>query len=229
MLEHKGQLHKGFLSKSLEGVYQLSYKSHINKKNKDWGVNIPKLPTTWQDLCVKRMLLPGHQRSSLMRPRLPSPSTNFVYACNLQRECLHSLLVALDPSHPGRSIWLDSFQEEKSGIQSQITYVKIGLAEYHAHRAKGAPCAIPLMYVLMIKKDEMLNPIRAKSRIDALGNHKDCIWTKSDKYTPILLPYSTSLIPSMSVEKCCTLKQGDCKNKFCQSILPDDKITIIKP
>jgi hypothetical protein len=37
------------------------------------------------------------------------------------------------------------------------------------------------------------------------------------------------LITSLAVEKCCTLKQGDCKNALCQGIFPDDKITFIKP
>ncbi len=75
----------------------------------------------------------------------------------------------------------------------------------------------------------MFNPIRAKSRIVALGNHKDCIWTKSDKYAPILQPDSMPLITSVAAEKCRTLKQGDCKTAFCQTILPDNKILIIKP
>jgi hypothetical protein len=30
------------------------------------------------------------------------------------------------------------------------------------------------MCVLTIKKDEMLNPLRAKSHIVVLGNHEDC-------------------------------------------------------
>jgi hypothetical protein len=34
---------------------------------------------------------------------------------------------------------------------------------------------------------------------------------------------------SMAVKKHCTLNQGDCKNAFCQGILLDNKITIIKP
>ncbi len=45
--EHNGQYHKGFLSQSKEGVYLLSCKSHINKKSKDWGVDIPDLPIMW--------------------------------------------------------------------------------------------------------------------------------------------------------------------------------------
>jgi hypothetical protein len=126
--EHNGQYHKGFHSKSKEGAYRFSYKSHINKKSKDWGIDIPDLPMMWQDLCTDGILLPGHQPSSFICP--PSSSTNFVSACNLKLECPCSLLIALKPSHPDRSIWLNSFQEKKSGIQSQNTYIKISLAEY---------------------------------------------------------------------------------------------------
>jgi hypothetical protein len=75
----------------------------------------------------------------------------------------------------------------------------------------------------------MFNPLCAKSRIVALDNHEDRIWAKSDKYAPVLRPNLMHLLTSMAVKKHCTLKQGDCKNAFCQGILPDDKITIIKP
>ena len=33
----------------------------------------------------------------------------------------------------------------------------------------------------------------------------------------------------MAAKRRCTLKQGDCKNAFCQGILPPDKITIVEP
>ncbi len=85
------------------------------------------------------------------------------------------------------------------------------------------------MYVLTTKKDKMFNPLHAKSNIIALGNHEDSIWMKSEKYAPVLWPDSMHLITSMAVEKHRTLKQGNCKNAFCQGILPKDKITIIKP
>ena len=85
------------------------------------------------------------------------------------------------------------------------------------------------MCVLTIKPDEMLQPHRAKYRIVVLGNHEDRIWTKSDKYAPVLGPDTLWLLISMAVQKRCTLKQGDCKNAFCQGILPPDKITIVKP
>jgi hypothetical protein len=34
---------------------------------------------------------------------------------------------------------------------------------------------------------------------------------------------------SLAVERRRTLKQGNCKNAFCQGIFPDDEITIVKP
>jgi hypothetical protein len=79
-----------------------------------------------------------------------------------------------------------------------------------------------------LKKDEMLNPLCAKSRIVVLGNNEDSIWTKSKKYAPVLRPNTMRLRVSMAVEQWRTLKQGNCKNAFCQGILPDDKITIVK-
>jgi len=41
--EHEGQLHKGFLGQSPDGVFRFSFKSHINKKSEDWGVPLPNL------------------------------------------------------------------------------------------------------------------------------------------------------------------------------------------
>ena len=118
---------------------------------------------------------------------------------------------------------------QKSSIKSQDTYVKINLADYHALRAKGVPKAIPTMCVLSIKKDKMFNPLCAKSCIVVLGNHKDQVLTKSEKYAPVPRSNSMQLMVSLAVQKQCTLKQGNCKNAFCQGILPDNKITIVKP
>ncbi len=139
------------------------------------------------------------------------------------------LLTSLHPTHPDRDTWMASFCKEKSGIQSQNTYIKINLAKYPALCAKGAPHAIPTMCVLSIKKDEMLNLLRAKSRIVALGNHEDRVWTKSKNYAPVLCPNTMRLMVSMAVERQCTLKQDNCKNAFCQGILPGNKITIVEP
>jgi hypothetical protein len=86
--------------------------------------------------------------------------------------------------HPDQDVWLASFGEEKDGIESLDTYIKITVAEYCALHKKGAPRAIPTMCVLTIKKNEMMNPLRAKSRILVLGNHKDRFWTKPKNTLP---------------------------------------------
>ena len=122
-----------------------------------------------------------------------------------------------------------SFLEEKRGIQSLDTYKKITLGEYRALREKGAPRAIPTMCILTIKKDEQLRPLRAKSRIVVLGNHEDRVWSKSDKYAPVLCQDSLRFLTSMAVNARRPLRQGDCKNAFCQGILPPDETTIVRP
>jgi hypothetical protein len=50
--EHDGAYHKGFLACNKCGSYCFSFKSHINKKSEDWGVNVPNLPFTRADLCT---------------------------------------------------------------------------------------------------------------------------------------------------------------------------------
>ena len=70
---------------------------------------------------------------------------------------------------------------------------------------------------------------RAKARIMVLDNHEDREWSKNDTYAPVLRPDTMRLIVSMAVEQHRTLRQGDCKNAFCQGIFPPDEITIVKP
>jgi hypothetical protein len=85
------------------------------------------------------------------------------------------------------------------------------------------------MCVLTIKKDETLCPLHAKSCIVVLGIHEDCVWKKSDKFSPVLHQDSLCFLTSMAVTSRHPLRQGDCKNAFCQGILPPDKITIVCP
>jgi hypothetical protein len=66
--ECNGQHHKGLLSQSPDGTFHFSYKSHINKKTKDWGAPLPNLTSTWQDLCIEGVLISGHQSSSFQQP-----------------------------------------------------------------------------------------------------------------------------------------------------------------
>jgi hypothetical protein len=191
-------------------------------------------------MCVEGILLPGHiSHTFLHSPPLPSPSSKgqstfdpvacFVSAINLHLNCPPTLLKALADTHPDSEIWLQSYQEEKRGLQSLNTYKKITLGKYRAMREKGAPCAIPTICVLTIKRDENLLAHRAKSRIVVLGNHKDRVWSKSDKFAPVLRSKSLRLLLSMAVEKRRPLRQGNCKNAFCQGIHPEEEVTFVRP
>ena len=95
---------------------------------------------------------------------------------------------------------MNSFYEEKDSIESMNTYRKISLGECRALREKGSPSAIPTMCVLTSKRDENLLPIRAKSRIVILDNHEDRVWTKSEKYAPVLRADSLRYLVSIAVE-----------------------------
>jgi hypothetical protein len=157
--EHEGQYHKGFLGLR-EGFYCFIYKSHINKRKEDWSVPLPNLLTTWVNLCVEGVLLPGHiSHTFLGSPVSPQqstfdPVTSFVSTLHLHKECPPTLLKALADLHPDCKVWLQSYEDEKGGLESLNTYRKITLGEYCALREKGAPCTIPTMCVLTIKRDE---------------------------------------------------------------------------
>ena len=71
--------------------------------------------------------------------------------------------------------------------------------------------------------------MRAKSRIVVLGNLEQRVWSKEDKYAPVLSATRARLLVAMAVNDGPHLKQGDCKNAFCNSTLPDEKVTIVRP
>ena len=71
------------------------------------------------------------------------------------------------------------------------------------------------------------DPNQIKSRIVALSNLERRVWLREDKYAPVLSSTASCLLVSMAVEDGRQLKQADCKNAFCNGILPDDKICIV--
>jgi hypothetical protein len=177
MYEHNGQYHKGFLGKR-DACHCFVFKPHVNKRKEDWSVPLPSLVSSWVDMCIKAILLPGHVSHTFIRtsvtimPATFDPVASFVSALNHHCECPPTPLQALADSHPDREVRLERYCEEKGGLKSLEKYKKITLGEYRALRKKGAPKAIPTMCVLTIKRDEYLLPHRAKSRIVFLGNHQ---------------------------------------------------------
>ena len=223
-------------------MYRFSFKSQVKKKTKDWGIDLPNLPFNWADLCTEGILIPGHVAHTFIPHALSSgpliltsytstfnPVASIVSAINLHRDCPPSLLQALAASHPDREVWLQSYYEEKGGIESLGTFKRLTLGEYCALQEKGAPKAIPTMCVLTIKKEEQLLPLRAKSRIVVLGNPETREWSKRDQFALVLRFDSLHFLVSLAVQHHHGLKQGDCKNAFCQCILPPEEVTIVCP
>ncbi len=81
----------------------------------------------------------------------------------------------------------------------------------------------------MIKKDDQVLPLWAKSWIVALGNLEERFWSKSNRFAPVLRQDSLRFLTSLAVEKRRALQQGDCKNTFCHGILPPEETTIVCP
>jgi hypothetical protein len=75
-----------------------------------------------------------------------------------------SVLKALHPSHPDKSIWFESYQEEYEGLISNDTFDIISEAEYQRLKQLHGIRAIPSMRTFVIKHTNGV-PTRAKSRI----------------------------------------------------------------
>jgi hypothetical protein len=162
--EQDGQYHKGFLGQR-DGIYHFVFKSHVNKRREDWGVDLRNLPIDLVDLCVEGILVPGHVSHSYLHPPVSllsstyDPVASLVSAVDLHNDCRPILIRALADTHPDRKIWLQSYYKEKWGVKSLGTFCKITLGEYRTLHKKGAQKAIPTMCVLTIKKDENLLPL----------------------------------------------------------------------
>jgi hypothetical protein len=127
---------------------------------------------------------------------------NIVSTVNLHRDCPPSLLQALASTHPNREVWLQSYYEEKRGIEEMGTFRKITLGEYRALCEKSAPKAIPTMCVLIIKKDKQLMPLWAKSCILVLDNRESRDWSKRNRFAPVLWFDSLPFLVSLSTQHC---------------------------
>ena len=84
------------------------------------------------------------------------------------------------------------------------------------------------MCVLVVKPDKYGTPQRAKSRIIVLGNNEDYMYSKSARYAPVLKYLTLCLLTACVCSKHRVLQQADCKNAFCQVILPDDERIAIR-
>ena len=167
----------------------------------------------WQDHIAHRVFGFGRNVSASGLKRQQAPG---------------SLKEALSAHNPDRQVWLDAYNEEFDGLSDLDVHSIITEEEYKAYVRKHgeAAMAIPTMNLFTIKNDKEGNPVRAKLRIVALGNLEKRIWSRGDRYAPVLSSTASRLLLSMAVSDRRKLKQGDCKNAFCNGILPEDEICI---
>ena len=142
-----------------------------------------------------------------------------------------NLKIALASSNLDNKIWNLVYDEEHNGLQGLEVFTEITTAEYleYVQKHGEAAQAIPTMHVFTVKPNMKGNSTWAKSRIVALGNLQKRIWSREDRYTPVLSTSAAQLLMSMAVGNGGRLKQGNCKNEFCNGILPNDEIFIVKP
>ena len=177
-------------------------------------------------------VVPHHWEIPIAMPIVISASVDsisHVSAKGCVCPCPPSLQKALDPSHPDRKIWIESYAEEKTSLLDIDTFKVILLEEYRHLQKDGAPQAIPSICVLVIKTDENGQPDRAKSHIVVLGNLENRTWGKHKRAAPVMKYSSLRLMVSAAIERRRKLKQADYKNAFCNPTLPDDEVTIIRP
>jgi hypothetical protein len=141
--------------------------------------------------------------------------------------CPRSFRQSLQKDNLDHQVWLDLYAEEYGGIRELETFTVLTCAKYDAKYSHVT--ILPSMVVQRIKHDEIGNPVRAKTRVVALGNYETTPWKKSETHAPVLQKSSSRLLTSLTVEKGRIKKQGDCKNIFLHALLPPEEIVIVEP
>ena len=137
---------------------------------------------------------------------------------------------ALASNNPDRNIWDKSYNEKYDGLDTLKVFTKITTKKYRKYVVKYDEKArfISTMNLFVIKPNMDRNPNRAKSQIIGLGYLERRVWSREDKYTPVLSSTAARLLVLMAVEDGYRLKMTDCRSAFCNRVLPEDKICIVK-
>jgi hypothetical protein len=221
-----GEYHKGFLE-FIEGCMWW-FSCHQCNGIKKWGVALPDLTRHFQAFVDDGTLVPVWQQNT----NIMKGSVSYVSAANLViNQAPGSLQKAFnkDKPHPNAATWLASYKEEYNGLVDHNTFKVLSKIEYQAlHQCIGCS-AIPSMNIFTIKTNSDGNLKQAKSQIVVLGNRDPIDWSKANCYAPVASQMIVHLMMALAVRNHTTLKQADCKNAFCNSVLPNDEPTVICP
>jgi hypothetical protein len=221
MLEIDGTHERGHLQLTMNGTWAfvtLDKRGSIHISHP-----LPNLGFDWFDRVDSQTLILGWQDISHFLG-----TAGHVSAALYKRTCPSSLSQALDPRHPDHLMWLVSYKEECDGFREFDTFEELTLQEYRKLAETHGP-AIPSMCVLVTKKDEHGNPVRVKSRIVVLGDKDPHQWSKGNCFAPVAAQSAVCLLVSLAIEHSKFAQQGDCKNSFCNPVLPEDEVVIVPP
>lgn len=185
-----------------DNVYKQGYLS-LNKDNY-WGfvtqgrdgrvmlrVDLKDIEYSWKMRLQENTMEIGWQENIARRI--------FGVGCHVSAANFHhtqapgSLKEALSTYNPDRQIWLDSYNKEFDGLTDLNVHTVISEEEYREYVRKygEAVVAIPTMNIFTIKVNKEGHPVRAKSRIVALGNVEKRIRSRGDRYAPVLSSISS--------------------------------------
>jgi hypothetical protein len=214
-IHHEGRMRRGMLQSTDQGW---TFIQRTTSGRTTFTLDMADLPVSWEERLTEGSLELGWQAQA---------RAYHVSAKGITQGIPQSFCKSMETGYPDRRLWMESYVEEAMGLKEQDTYVVISSKDYEKNHSHIQ--VIPTMNVQTIKKDEVGDPYRAKSRIVALGNFEDRVWEKSKKYAPVLRDASSRAMTSMAVEMGIREKQGDCKNTFVQSYLPKDETIICRP
>jgi hypothetical protein len=215
-IEADGASRHGFLSLSDHGTWEFVQRDGHGAIT--YFINLADLTHTWRSRLLDGSLRTGWGAQS---------RAYHVHAHGLRRGVPGSFKLSMRKDYVDHQIWMDSYSEEYVSLRDQTTFFSITWEEYE--RKYSHVKIIPSMNVQTIKKDEAGMPIRAKSRVVALGNHEETIWEPGDLHAPVIRKESDRLLTSIAVDLGRPQKQGDCKNAFLHPTLPPEEIVIVRP
>jgi hypothetical protein len=188
MLEVNGIYAHGYLQLVLSGTWIFVT---LDKRGKiHMSRPIPNLAFDWFDRVDSQTLILGWQ--DILRFL---GTAEHVSAAICKRLCPSSILKALDPNQADHLVWIASCKEEYDGLRDFNTFEELTLAEYRKLAETHGP-AIPSMCILVTKKDENGNPIRAKSHTVVLGNKDPHQWSKGDCFAAVATQSAVRLLVS---------------------------------
>ena len=142
----------------------------------------------WQDNIARRVGGIGRHVSAklLQDPLAPS---------NLKK--------GLAPTNKDQKIWGDAYDKEYNGLKDLDMLTEISEVEYQrlVKTYGDEAAAIPTMNIFTVKEDKENIPVRAKSTNVVLGNHEKRIWSRENRYAPVLSAASSRLLTSMAVQE----------------------------